>query len=214
MLTKEIKAKLDAIVSGGDEFSKEMVRQIYVLDEVERSTGARFDLSAYCVPKKNWGVRPSMDGIYYDPRGYRVASDSSVILATKEGYNEEYAGKSVRKDGYIMDTSEYKFPEWWLLFNELKIEEHKVESVSFERLREIEVQWKAFHRVDKKGVAGFRVGKACLRAEHAEKMRKAMEHLGTDEVFIKSERHMVWAKSERGYFGVMPVIDEEGLRKF
>lgn len=211
MITAEQKKKLDAIVaSTQDGFIKEMVREIYLLDEV--GSRSKFDLWAYALDKRDWKMRPALSGVYYDPRGYRVATDGHVILATKDGYDEKYAGKIVRKDGVMVEA---KFPNWYDLFVPgVDMSVRTRVEVSSERLVEVEREWKALYKVNRLDLAGFCVGDALLRACDAVRMRKALNHLGKSEVLVNDARHMVAVMCDKGFFGIMPIIDAACIRKF
>ena len=54
--------------------------------------------------------REQMTGIYHD-NGYKVASDSHILIAMKELYPEDYEGKILKKDGSFVDESR-KYPRW------------------------------------------------------------------------------------------------------
>ena len=58
-------------------------------------------------------IRKQMTGIYHD-NGYKVASDSHILIAMKEQYPEEYEGKILKKDGSFVDEKYKKYLEMFI----------------------------------------------------------------------------------------------------
>lgn len=53
-------------------------------------------------------LRPVMCGVFHDG-GYKVASDTNVLVAYKDSYEPEKEGKIIGKDGRVIDG---KYPKW------------------------------------------------------------------------------------------------------
>ncbi|MGN0207351.1 MAG: hypothetical protein ACI4BC_08900, partial [Muribaculaceae bacterium] len=56
---------------------------------------------------------PALKGIFHD-NGYAVATDTHIVVASKEDYDAEHEGQLVTKDG---DVLEFRFPNWRSLLN-------------------------------------------------------------------------------------------------
>ncbi len=60
----------------------------------------KIDIFKFCA---NDELRPALDGVYYH-NGYCYASDGHVLLKTSHGYNEEFNGKIMSKDGKVIEA--------------------------------------------------------------------------------------------------------------
>lgn len=82
------------------------------------------------VLKEKYSPRPALTGIYHDS-GYKVATDTNVLVALKEDYPESAEGKVYVKGKPIQQSN---FPKWQILFND-KFEKSNI-PVDFDKLIE------------------------------------------------------------------------------
>ena len=59
----------------------------------------RFDIYDYCAPKAD--IHDALKGVYHS-NGFKVVTDSHLLIKVKEGYNSEYEGKIIDKKGLLL----------------------------------------------------------------------------------------------------------------
>lgn len=90
-------------------------------------------------------VRPNYCGVYHDEEvQMAVATDTRVLVASKNDYRQECAGKIIKRDG---DEQRGRFPDWNRVFPQSLEEYHHV-TVDRERIKELLKQAKVERRVD------------------------------------------------------------------
>lgn len=152
-------------------------------------------------------IRPQMNCVYHN-EGFKVASDSHILVVVKDAYPEEYEHKLLRKDGGF---EEGEYPKYKQIKQDMKdVEPTKIDAEKF-------YAWLKVRRAEFKAETGtsrkwnyswyVKVGPAYLRAELFDKLLKAMDRLGTDELFVKDSHRAVQAESEDGWVVLMPVIE-------
>ena len=97
-----------------DKYFKETIEAIIRLESETKSKG-KFSLWDY-VSKDD--IRPSMCCVLHDS-GYKVASDTHILVVLKEDYPEDMEGKLMKKDGTIEDEN-VKFPNWRMVIPDPK----------------------------------------------------------------------------------------------
>lgn len=93
-------------------------------------------------------IREQMTGIYHD-NGYKVASDSHILIAMKELYPEEYEGKILKKDGSFVDEK-YRYPYWINVIplrNITKDRRYVDVKIDFDKWKEIYNKYKAEKKI-------------------------------------------------------------------
>lgn len=150
------------------------------------------------------GYRP-MGCVHYE-EGFKVASNSHVLIAVKDSYPEELEGKSIDKKGEI---SEYKYPKWRELFSDRqkKAGEYRID---FGELTE----WGKEHAAERKmkGKRGARpafvkVGPALFKLELLTLLSKFMKDRGVDTLHIEDSRKVAACFAADGSIGlIMPAL--------
>lgn len=151
------------------------------------------------------GTRPVMGCVHHQD-GYKVASDSRVLIAVKDAYPEALEGKNIDKNG---EESEYKYPSWDKLFcaNQKTAPGYRID---FDKL----TNWVKEHNAEKKmkGKWGARrayvkVGPAFFDLECLAKLAKFMKAQGTDILHVEEARRAAACFSEDGSKGlIMPCV--------
>lgn len=71
--------------------------------------------------KETIKLRPCFSGVYHDPKGYAVASDTHILIADKELFNKSLSGKVINKKGEdITNASAGNYPNWFNILPKLK----------------------------------------------------------------------------------------------
>lgn len=137
---------IKAMNEGNNEVAESRLKQFITLN-TPRVNGGKFKIYDWCDYKKK-EYRPSMYGVFHDPEGVAVATNTRVLVISKPDFNSEKVGEVIDIKGDIVDSGRNKegiaiFPAWRRVVAE-KVE--RVLSVDRERLANL--MSKA--RVDKK----------------------------------------------------------------
>lgn len=110
-----IKDALKAINEGNNEVAESRLKQFIALN-TPRVKGGKFKIYDWCDYKKK-GCRPSMYGVFHDPEGIAVATNTKVLVVSKPDFNPEKAGEVVDIKGDNVNSGRNKdgvaiFPSW------------------------------------------------------------------------------------------------------
>ena len=187
-----------------DKYFKETIEAIIRLESETKSKG-KFSLWDY-VSKDD--IRPAMCCVLHD-NGFKVASDTHILVVLKEGYPEDMEGKLMRKDGTIEDEN-VKFPNWRMVIPDPKKMEMVSVRLDFARIRQFEADFKAKKKLDKRMEGYVRVGGCLFKLEYLIKAVRFMEHVGTDEFMVSPDgRRAALAVSGDSKMILMPVYPRE-----
>lgn len=137
---------IKAINEGNNEVAENRLKQFITLN-TPRVNGGKFKIYDWCDYKKK-DYRPSMFGVFHDPEGMAVATNTTVLVVSKPDFNPEKSGEVIDIKGDIVDSGRNKegiaiFPTW------RRVVATKVErEIAVDRKRLIDLMSKA--RVDKK----------------------------------------------------------------
>ena len=160
---------------------REMIEAIIRIESETKSKG-KFSLWDY-VSKDD--IRPSMCCVLHDS-GYKVASNTHILVALKEDYPEDMEGKLMRKDGTI-ETENVKFPNWRMVIPDPQKMEMMAVRLDFARIRQFEADFKAKKKLNKIMNGYVRVGGCLFKLEYMIKAVRFMEHVGTDEFMVSPD---------------------------
>lgn len=173
--------------------------------ESEPKTKSKFKIWDY-VDKDD--LRPAMCCVMHDS-GFKVASDSHILIALKEDYEPELEGKLMKKDGTIEDEN-VKFPNWRMVIPDPKKMEMVAVRLDFAGIRAFEADFKAKKKLDKRMDGYVRVGGCLFKLEYLIKAARFMEHVGTDEFMVSPDgRRAALAVSGDSKMILMPVYPRE-----
>ena len=152
------------------------------------------------------GIRPAMGCVHHQD-GFKVASDSKVLIAVKSDYSDDLEGKNIDRKGEEYKDS--KYPKWESLFSP-KQNEAEGYRINFDSLN----TWVKEYAAEKKmhGKNGARkayvkVGPAFFALELMAKLSKFMKAKGIDTLHIEDYRHAAACFAEDGSKGlIMPCI--------
>lgn len=164
-----------------DKYFKETIEAIIRLESETKSKG-KFSLWDY-VSKDD--IRPSMCCVLHDS-GYKVASDSHILVVLKEEYPEDMEGKLMKKDG-TLETENVKFPNWRGVIPDPKKIEMVAVRLDFAGIRAFEADFKAKKKLNKKLEGYVRIGRTLFKLDLLIKAVRFMEHVGTDELMLSAD---------------------------
>ena len=151
------------------------------------------------------GTRPIM-GCVHHQEGFKVASDSHLLIAVKDSYPEELEGKSIDKKG---ETSEYKYPNWKALFSDRQKEAREY-SIDFGKLTNFNKEYATERKMKgKRGIrpAYVKIGPAFFKLELLTLLSKFMKDRGVDTLHIEDSRKAAACFAADGSMGlIMPTI--------
>ena len=162
-------------------------------------------MNLYDIADDDNGTRPIM-GCVNHKDGYKVASDSCVLVAIKSDYPEEMEGQSIDKKG---EVSDYKYPQWWKLFNSQQRQAEGYQ-IDFGKLTD----WRREFAAEKKlkGKWGairayVKVGDAFFGFEKFVKMAKFMKAVCCNTLHVEAYNRAASCFAEDGSKGlIMPCV--------
>jgi hypothetical protein len=122
-------------------------------------------------------------GVYHD-NGFKVASDSHILIAIKDEYNPELEGRILMKDGELLDKDDYKYPVWKSVIPDLKSKicpkTSEVVKIDFDKWAELYKGYKADKKlkIEKYTV---KIGNAYYGVELFNLLVAALKKIGKDE---------------------------------
>lgn len=134
------------------------------------------DLSKFAA-RKNF-LRPQMCGVFHD-NGFRVASDTYVVVAVRQDYPADLEQKIIGRDGQEIKEGG-RYPRWRYVFPETAGEGYAVDSSAVRDLMRLE-------RADKKGlarVAYVKAGNTFFRASHMKSLCEFMDAYGAHDLRV------------------------------
>ena len=211
-MTKEQIAKLQIIMHDAEKDGKQPIidlcKEIMYIDVMnERVKSSKFNIYDYVAPKTIY--RSVMRGIYHN-NGEIVASDEHILVVLKnQEYNEDLEGKSVCKDGTIMDE---RYPN----YNSVKPQKNtRVIKIDFDKfdaiVKEDKAKVKLMDKREKKDYYGIvKVGSDYLKLELLKKLIDFMKVIGTDEIRFQEDsiknRFACLVETEKGWGIIMTMM--------
>lgn len=106
---------IKAMSEGNNDVAESRLKQFIALN-TPRVNGGKFKIYDWCDYKKK-EYRPSMYGIFHDPDGIAVATNTKVLVVSRPDFNPEKSGEVIDIKGDIVDSGRNKegiaiFPAW------------------------------------------------------------------------------------------------------
>lgn len=166
----------------------------------------RFNINNFC---SDFQMKAALTGVYHDG-GYKVASDTIILVAVKSDYPEVLEHHIITKEGKDIPA---KYPLWKTCIPDGRdYQPYRIDPAQFEAfLKERRAAWKASEgKGTKWGQYQWKVkvGPACLRAHKFETFLSGMKEIGATEIFVMDKRHTVYAKSDKGWVLIFPIMYE------
>ena len=211
-MTKEQIAKLQIIMHDAEKDGKQPIinlcKEIMCIEVMnEKVKSSKFNIYDYVAHKPIYGS--VMRGIYHN-NGEIVASDEHILIVLKnQEYNKDLEGKSVCKDGTIMDG---RYPN----YNSIKPQKNtKVININFDKfdaiVKEDKAKVKLMDKREKKDYYGIvKVGSDYLKLELLKKLVDFMKVIGTDEIRFQEDsiknRLACLVETEKGWGIIMTIM--------
>ena len=190
---------------GGVSLHDWLLENQYV-EPVKRVSGT-FKMTDYITPKNDKLHGGRLSGVYNDDKGYAVATDGRILVASKDDFDPKLKGKVIGKDGAAMEN---KFPNWQEAIRPAK--ETKSSNIDVEDLHRFVA---GVLKADKHAYISLRFPDGTVGVFKANRLNltlRAMKHLGADkllymDVFRNGIRLV--AKSEKGTAMLMGLVSVE-----
>ena len=191
-------------LSSDNQYFRELIEAIIRI-ESETTTKSKFKIWDY-VTKDS--IRPAMCCVFHDG-GFKVATDSHILIALEEGYDPDMEGKLLKKDGTI-ETERTKYPKWRDVIPNPELTEMVSVKLDFAKIRDFEKDFKAKMKAAVwKGLDGYvKVNGNCwFKLGLLMKAVKFMEHVGTDVLMVHPDgRRAALAVGGQSKCIVMPIM--------
>ena len=166
---------------------------------------ASMKFNIYDFTDDDGGYRPAMGCVHHED-GFKVASNSHVLIAVKDSYPEELEGKNIDSKGEICESN---YPKWKMIFSDRQ-KEAEGYRIDFGKLTE----WGKEHAAERKmkGKWGARpafvkVGPAFFKLELLTLFAKFMKDRGCDTLRIEDNRRAAACFTGDGSQGlIMPAL--------
>ena len=195
-------------------YFKELIEAIIRL-ESESTTKSKFKIWDFVSSDT---IRPAMCCVFHDS-GFKVASNSHILIALKEEYAPELEGRLMKKDGVLLNE-DTKYPKWRDVIPNPELNGMIPIVLDFAKIREIENDFKA--KVKALGstynnVLGYVkvADKYTFKLQLLMKMVRFMEHTGTNQILIDPDgRRAVLAVAGESRCILMPCYDPDPEGEF
>ena len=181
--------------------------------ETPAASRAKFNLWSY-VDKNEY--RPAMECIYCD-NGYKIASDSHILVAVKEEYAQEDENTMTNKNGIkYYEKSVYEntpgiepdqllhFPKWREIIPTKNTTEIAVNLATFQEVKNAWKQYKKAYQMnatEEERIGIVKIGPAYFSIDKFDKMAAFMNAYGTNILRLAQdmpERRAAMARNENG----------------
>lgn len=200
-------ARNDGATASEWQFVYERLMQVLRCETPAVST--KFDIWKWVC--KDEDTRPVMCGIYHED-GFKVASESHILVWLKEEYPDNLEGKVLYKDGRVLDC--YKYPRWRSV---IPTENSQVVKIDIAKFREAHNDWKARMRAFKKNATDDNPGRGVVKVADAyfdmdsfSRVVDFMDAYGADEIICNGQNNRRAAMVKAGESGclIMPISGE------
>lgn len=171
------------------------------------SASKKFNLYNFTANDK---LRPAMEGVYHD-KGYKVATDSHILVAVKEQYQEDLEGVILDKRGERI--RDYKYPKWdvlWVQPGSRAMEDKKTFTIDTDKVREVARVEKAEKKAAGKNGphrrALVKAGDVYFNAAQMEKLCAFMDAYGAKELNTYGRRGAEIIAPDGSKAIIMPMV--------
>ena len=154
-------------------------------------TKSKFNLYDFCT--KDDLLRPVMNGIYHKD-GFKVASNAKILVMLKDEYNNELESKIIDRSGQEVQG---RYPNYLAVMPKYDAKEYTTYRINFDAFESQvkDMRLKVYSDCGKKKTwcdeMVVHIGDTWLGAEMFSKFLSFMQHVGTEEIYIKDNAHAV-----------------------
>ena len=153
-------------------------------------TKSKFNLYDFCAKDP---LRPAIGGIYHKD-GYKVATNGKILVLLKDKYDNELESKIIDRNG---QEAQGRYPNYLAVMPKYNKDEYTTYRINFDafesQVKNLRTQ--VYHDWGKKkqwvDEMVVHVADTWLGAELFSKFVTIMQHLGTNEIYIKDNAHAV-----------------------
>lgn len=210
MKSESIKIFAELMLSADvPEFAKDKLAQVMRIEEkIAKVRG--FAMSDY-VDKKSKGLRPALEGIFYDESGYEVATDGHILIYRKAEIPEHLKNQVLMPNGEILAKDRYtRYPNWRAVVPDAA--KFATYNIDFDKVEQLATDWKSKKKLDsyKKVVPFLYINETIyVNLELFVKLVKAMRFAGINEIKYDAEnptRPLVFGSLESFGGLLMPLL--------
>lgn len=153
-------------------------------------TKSKFNIYDFCAKVP---LRPVMEGIYHD-KGFKVASNAKILVMLEDEYDNELESKIIDRNGNEVGG---RYPNYLAVIPKYNKDEYTTYHINFDAFESQvkDMRLKVYSDCGKKKTwcdeMVVHIGDTWLGAEQFSKFLSFMQHVGTDEIYIKDNAHAV-----------------------
>lgn len=181
-------------------FAKEKLSQIMRIETMAVKVSGFKMTDVLLQPTKANQWNPPYLGVYYDARGYEVATEGHILIWKKADVPSNLAGKVIGQDGVEIVC---RYPNWQAVIP--TPEKSELVTLNFDKIAEFASDWKANKKVLDKVIALVFVANRYLRLDLLVKFAKAMKSAEINQISVKTENDSspVWFGDLNGMGGLL-----------
>lgn len=149
-----------------------------------------FKMTDY-VSKSKTEIRTALTGVYYDPTGYEVATDSYILVWRKMEVPDDLSGKLMLPNGGVVERSVFNYPNWKSI-----VPLHKKGLpeffLDFDKLNYFAADWK--ENKEGKTIGIVKIAGHYFNIDRVMLFIKAMKYAVEDTCYIKESKEMATAQ--------------------
>ena len=159
------------------QFAKEELSRLMRIETMATKVSG-FKMTDY-VDSKSKGLRPALEGIFYDESGYEVATEGHILIYHKVEIPENFKNRIVLPDGKLLNE-DIKYPKWKnVVPNDAEFEPFIVD---FDKVEEFAKDWKAKKKMFGKGEVMITFNNRYFNLELFVKFVRAMKYAETNVI--------------------------------
>lgn len=200
---KSESVKIIAELIGSNEvpmFAKEKLSQIMRIETMAVKVSGFRMTDVLLKPTKANQWNPPYLGVYYDARGYEVATEGHILIWKKADVPLNLMGKVIGQDG---DEIVCHYPNWQAVIP--TPEKSELVTLNFDKIAEFASDWKANKKVLDKVIALVVVANRYLNLDLLVKFASAMKSADIHQISVKTENDSspIWFGSLDGMGGLL-----------
>lgn len=184
-------------------FAKEKLSQIMRIETMAVKVSGFKMTDVLLQPTKANQWNPPYLGVYYDARGYEVATEGHILIWKKADVPLNLAGKVIGQDGVEIVC---RYPNWQAVIP--TPEKSELVTINFDKIAEFASDWKANKKILDKEQAVVFVANRYFNLDLLVKFARAMKSAEINQILVKTENDSspVWFGDLNGMGGLlMPV---------
>lgn len=214
--TKKIMALVDLAKEDSKQFAKQLASEIFLM-ELNNIKTKEQGFNIYDFTSTN-AQRMALNGVYHH-KGYKIASDSHMLIAIKDTYDESLEGRILLKDAQPLDG--FKYPDYESI--NPKYDGTNYAEIDFYKFNGFIKEYKAHHEMlssrDKRLHEEYvKIGECYYDLMLMQTFIKGMKYLGTNKLLFDNKNpdgRCAYVESDKGWAVIMPYMNpNENLKDY